>query len=447
MRFNINQPFAIVLLILALPLLAHAQCFHFQNLLDDSDYRIRRGEYVRAMKNYLAAAMDCEQRKYDALDKMDALFHKAKLTEDEKLIKVVQLATSLQNLQDSLRKVEVLQHVLENRIDSLSYLDSVVSKYQSEIEMVDTLIQVFEISQNSKCRKVTKAKFEINGAKQYGFIDEIGQPIPFYQTWDQATQFKQGYATVSRGDTLFKLDSISGIALPSKGSPSRDRSAGDYSGLHVSRIPRKAYFELNLEKLWAQDNALLRLCDKLQNLRKLDYADFSNNKLQDISPIVDCLNLSTLLFADNDISFIPENFSYLARIQSLDLAGNQIDSIPLSFYQLDSMPHLILTYNKIETVSSKISNFDSLKILEMSFNHLKSLPIGVSELQRLEYLGLTGNQLSNTKDCMVLSLIGELVNLKILRIGNNPLSDTEEERNAIRAYFLKVLPHCIVYFN
>jgi Leucine-rich repeat (LRR) protein len=157
-----------------------------------------------------------------------------------------------------------------------------------------------------------------------------------------------------------------------------------------------------------------------QSLEKLslDANDF------EIVPVFELENLIELSLSSNRLKSIDMNaFKYLEQLSQLDLSKNQINFIHESAF--DSLINLIkldLSYNFITELNPNwFTNMKNLEKLLLQNNQLKQFDF--SSLNRLSFLNLidfSNNSLTHIINC---DLSKRFLNLKILRLSHNNLSD------------------------
>lgn len=151
----------------------------------------------------------------------------------------------------------------------------------------------------------------------------------------------------------------------------------------------------------------------LSNLVKLKKLDLTKNQISDLSPLSNLLGLKELDLEFNQIS----DLSHLAKLidlEVLDLRLNPISDLsPLS--NLIKLKSLILVNNQIRDVSP-LADLVNLDALFLWINQIRDLS-PLSNLLNLKILNLADNQISD------LSPLSNLLELKILHLSNNQISD------------------------
>ncbi len=115
------------------------------------------------------------------------------------------------------------------------------------------------------------------------------------------------FNTIPDNDTLKKL-SINDINVVDISGDNEEKSFGEYSS------PLLSHFK-GLEELSVKENQITSL-DFVSNMPKLRILDISDNYVSDMSPLLDCKNLETLICKNNPIAnlnIIPENVTVYSK--------------------------------------------------------------------------------------------------------------------------------------
>ncbi|XP_076107801.1 leucine-rich repeat-containing protein 47-like [Mytilus galloprovincialis] len=166
---------------------------------------------------------------------------------------------------------------------------------------------------------------------------------------------------------------------------------------------------------------------RLYQLTNLNYLDFSNTCLTELSDDIGSLvNLTNLVLDHNKLTRLPETISNLKKLKCFDVSNNQLESIPESISGLTGIHTLNCSMNKIEIFPS-IEKMTSVHILIISNNSLTSLPEGIysEELSHLSQIQASDNQIEEIQ-----SEISELPHLNLLDLSNNKLSSVPAELSA-----------------
>ncbi|MEA5427524.1 leucine-rich repeat domain-containing protein [Arcicella lustrica] len=165
---------------------------------------------------------------------------------------------------------------------------------------------------------------------------------------------------------------------------------------------------------------------ELNNEGEITMLDFSHNRINNLYPLLNLVDLEILILAYNQISeLLP--LSNLAKLKKLDLTKNQISDLsPLS--NLLQLKDLDLEFNQISDLSPLTKLID-LEILDLRLNPISDLS-PLSNLINIKSLILVNNQISD------LSPLADLVNLNALHLWINKIRDLSPLSNLLK---LKIL--------
>ena len=181
--------------------------------------------------------------------------------------------------------------------------------------------------------------------------------------------------------------------------------------------------------------------------------DLSGNKLADVLPICDFKRLESLKLSNNEVSYLPDKFRQLQKLQTLHMQFNHLRSIEalsemislkyvyLSNNSIDKVPlHLLfdlrvlaLQHNVIEEMDDDLfDRMDQLQTLALNDNCLLKLPSSIGKLVGLNRMFLHENALVYLPE-----EIGQCVELTSLRVEYNELKSIPSELENLK--FLMVL--------
>ena len=183
--------------------------------------------------------------------------------------------------------------------------------------------------------------------------------------------------------------------------------------LPIQVLPTSAVEEISklssLEALQLSNHNVEEIPDSFSNLQRLDSLDL-NEIFIGVFPesITKLANLRQLNLSHNYISSLPKSISELKSLKILDLGLNRIKTLDDSINSLSNLEVLKLNSNNISELPTAIGNLRKLKDLELYYNHLTALTDSIENLEALEILNISNNKL--------ISLPKGLSNLKSLRI-------------------------------
>ena len=185
-------------------------------------------------------------------------------------------------------------------------------------------------------------------------------------------------------------------------------------------------------------------------LTNLESVRINDTELKDVSPIEQLVNLKSLDLDKNQIEFLPENIGNLQKLEYLNFSYNKVKDITIVKY-LTNLTALFFHYNYVEDIlpiknlvnlnrlgarSNKIKdisavvNLSALTLLDLNINQIKEIPKEIVQLKKLKTCQLLYNNISNLPELKGLDSLDELW------IGSNDLSDDDflklKELNSVR---------------
>ncbi|XP_074094597.1 uncharacterized protein LOC141524535 isoform X2 [Cotesia typhae] len=148
-----------------------------------------------------------------------------------------------------------------------------------------------------------------------------------------------------------------------------------------------------------------------QDLREFDSQAVG---LSTVSPAIkNFVNVTKIDFSRNHISWLPDEFGCLKKLEVLLLAQNTLIMLPVN-----------------------IGKLESLRVLDISSNHVCSLPESMSELKNLQYLDLYANDLRELPEYLIdfENLVGFDVEQNYVDVDNYQLLEFKNLRESLRAY-------------
>ncbi len=114
----------------------------------------------------------------------------------------------------------------------------------------------------------------------------------------------------------------------------------------------------------------------------------------------------------------------LADVKILDLSGNEMKQLPSSnfFFHFISLRKLCLSRNELIDLPNEISYLKKVEVFLVEENYLKSLPTSMSDLKALQVVDLSSNKLSIVQDELC-----SLCNLRILKLHSNELTKISDQ--------------------
>lgn len=173
----------------------------------------------------------------------------------------------------------------------------------------------------------------------------------------------------------------------------------DLSGLGLTELPSSIGKLTELERLYASNNKLHALPERL--------IDLSNLR---------CLDLSV-----NDFAKLPERIGNLTQLRAFSIAVNPLRVLPPFLRCLSKLQTLHAYEADLEELPEWLGELQALTDLSVSINRLKVLPDCIGSLKSLETLCAAGNALTSLPGSL-----GDLKNLRSLAVGCNPIMKLPE---------------------
>ena len=169
---------------------------------------------------------------------------------------------------------------------------------------------------------------------------------------------------------------------------------------------------MNLTYLQATFKGITSLVG-IEYAHNLQFIDFWQNPISDLSPLANLTNLQSIYMASNQIgNLIP--LTGLKILKALYLNNNQIISLaPVA--GLYNLEELDLYKTQIVDITP-LTNLINLEYLWLGFNQINNIS-SLSDLTKLQYLSLYKNQITD------ISPLDKLVNLRVLYLSYNRIDD------------------------
>lgn len=129
---------------------------------------------------------------------------------------------------------------------------------------------------------------------------------------------------------------------------------------------------INLELL-IMNECLLDVLPDLSAMTKLQYLYFSDNNIEELPEYLGELPLIRLDFSYNMISFMPESFMNLKKLEQLVFTGNYFTYLQDVVTNMKSLEVLMCSQNIISDITDNISDLENIKRASFASNELTSL--------------------------------------------------------------------------
>ncbi len=182
------------------------------------------------------------------------------------------------------------------------------------------------------------------------------------------------------------------------------------------RIPNELLRLKKLKKLRFDFNDKLRVSDMPEEFSVLKLLSFRSCKMPSMPENIHNLKrIATLQLEENLIEVLPNSFSKLRTLTSLDISKNRLYQLPEGFENLQILRTLNLESNNIEVMPTAFSRMSVLMTLNLAKNRIVDIPDVICDISSLRKLNLEMNRLS-----AIPNRIGQLYLIE-LRLGHNRL--------------------------
>ena len=198
-------------------------------------------------------------------------------------------------------------------------------------------------------------------------------------------------------------------------------------------IQAQSFFKKNNIPLMKQDSALKIRFDDLVYMPsiiefinfKLDLSSFGLLDLEYFN-FIKTTDIDQLDLSNNFLEEIPDCLDNFPNLKSLDLSNNKLKTLPKSIGKLKFLEKLVLKNNNLTNLIEDLGNLTLLTYLDVSCNKIETIPNKLIACQALRWLYLNNNQFER-----VPNVVENLVNLERLNIYDNPLQNTNFDRQKL----------------
>ncbi|PKN92928.1 MAG: GTP-binding protein [Chloroflexi bacterium HGW-Chloroflexi-6] len=186
------------------------------------------------------------------------------------------------------------------------------------------------------------------------------------------------------------------------------------------------------EVAWVSDDlgALRNVPKEIGKLSNLIKLDLGGNRIRELpNELWQLKNLKSLVLRHNKLSDLSARIGQMKNLRTLDLTDNRLTELPETIGKLTKLVELDLTNNKFTKLPEVIGELSNLISLEISMNSITAIPTSIFALKKLENLSLGVYYYENGGNHIKVlpSEIGQLVNLKSIRLANNELKSLPRE--------------------
>lgn len=148
----------------------------------------------------------------------------------------------------------------------------------------------------------------------------------------------------------------------------------------------------NLQNLFLTDN---RISNFDENLPKLRALEIQENPITSISFREYPMNMTSLSLNKAKLASIPgEIFKKLLRLEKLELNENNLTRLPSEISLLTKLVYLSAARNKLESIPQEFSKLKSLRSLDLHSNNIRDFFAGMEDIE-LTFLNISSNVFAN----------------------------------------------------
>jgi len=189
----------------------------------------------------------------------------------------------------------------------------------------------------------------------------------------------------------------------------------DLSNNIIRELPKGIGKLKNIKVLLLGNNNLMSLPEEIGNLSTLEKLVIEDNKLTSLPETIGNLtNLKELDATTNEIVYIPDSIGNLSSANKLNFCFNQITEIPKSMTNLN-ITQLLFYENNVEEIPEEIVNMKNLNALYFPYNKITKFPSTIGQLENLEGIYLNNNLI----DDYLPESLNNLPKLRVLYLENN----------------------------
>jgi len=210
-------------------------------------------------------------------------------------------------------------------------------------------------------------------------------------------EIDQMFSSIKEPDRIknFQINSNQLLTIPTQISRFQSLVTMELSNNQLVQLPYEISFLTNLKQLYLKNNSLddFSLPKELQQLKQLEVINLGGNRFKQFPyQLFHMFELKEIYLGSNQITFLPDLFHTLNKVEILYLGGNQIGNVPDSIGSMSSLVVLNLSGNRLRTLPRSICGLHRLKSLSLHNNQFSALPPDIIRLD-LQELSLRNNPL------------------------------------------------------
>jgi leucine-rich repeat protein SHOC2 len=161
---------------------------------------------------------------------------------------------------------------------------------------------------------------------------------------------------------------------------------------YVSILPGKLQECIALTELRAANNQLVRLPEALGEIDTITFLDVRNNVLQSLPHSIILLHkCERLRVSGNRLIALPEPLNGLTALRQLEADDNALTSIPQSLCEIGALTQARFSRNRIVQLPLAIGKLTALQVLTLTSNALVRVPLNLRLLTNLMEFDATDN--------------------------------------------------------
>lgn len=188
----------------------------------------------------------------------------------------------------------------------------------------------------------------------------------------------------------------------------------NFRNVSLHKFPKKVTKLKWLTKIVLAENLLFAIPERLNEFKKLQHLDLSSNQIEEGTEVLERLQTLTYLNLESNVLKEIPDLAACRGLQTLKLSANALPTLPPSlFANLQQLQEFTWATNMVPQVPKSIGNLKQLMILDLSNNPITDLePIfACTELRTLI--------IQNTQAASVPDAIGQLTKLTELDVSNS----------------------------
>ncbi|HTK21863.1 MAG TPA: leucine-rich repeat domain-containing protein [Mucilaginibacter sp.] len=142
------------------------------------------------------------------------------------------------------------------------------------------------------------------------------------------------------------------------------------------------------------NNGIFKVPASLFNVPSLQNLDLSHNRLTYLPPLSSygCTRLKHVNLMMNQLTSLPQAFSSLLNLETINCSNNKIETLPGGWAYLTHLKEANFAINHLTEFPEGLQNNRSVERITLFFNNIETFPDVDGDDYKLRYLGITGNR-------------------------------------------------------